>query len=46
MSQEVLVYAHWMELVQPALVGTLRSDLVRGKEHFSFTYADDWLQSP
>src|SRR5690554_2624486 len=46
MSQEVLVFAHWMELVRPALVGTLRSDLARGKEHFSFSYADAWLQSP
>ncbi len=27
------------------LVGTLRSDIVKGKEHFSFAYDDAWLQS-
>ena len=42
---EVLVYADWEGFEHPTLVGTLRSATVRQKEHFEFTYADDWLLS-
>lgn len=43
---EIYVYADWLETDEPVLVGTLRSEVVRGKEHFSFTYDDEWLTSP
>ncbi|MDG1155982.1 MAG: hypothetical protein P8M81_00210 [Litorivicinaceae bacterium] len=46
MSTEVFVFADWEEFQEPTLVGTLRSTLARRKEHFSFSYDTDWLQSP
>ncbi len=46
MSQEVFVFADWEEFEQPCLVGSLRSDLIKGKEHFRFVYHADWLASP
>ncbi len=46
MSTEVYVFADWEEFEQPTLVGTLRSSVVKKKEHFSFSYDADWLQSP
>jgi len=46
MSTEVFVFADWKELEEPTLVGTLRSSTARQKEHFSFSYDADWLQSP
>lgn len=45
MSKEVYVYADWEEFKEPTLVGTLRSDVVKRKEHFSFAYDSAWLQS-
>jgi len=45
MSQDVYVFADWEGLELPALVGTLRSDVVKNKEHFSFAYDEKWLQS-
>jgi serine/threonine-protein kinase HipA len=46
MSTEVFVFADWEEFKEPVLVGTLRSSVARQKEHFSFGYDADWLQSP
>ena len=46
MTTEVHVFADWEEFKEPALVGTLRSSVIRQKEHFSFSYDTDWLQSP
>ncbi len=45
MSTEVYVFADWEEFDKPALVGTLRSTLIKKKEHFSFSYDQAWLQS-
>lgn len=42
---EIYVYADWLEQEEPMFVGTLRSSTIRGKEHFSFSYADVWLTS-
>jgi serine/threonine-protein kinase HipA len=46
MSTEVYVFADWEEFKEPAFIGTLRSSIARQKEHFSFSYDTDWLQSP
>lgn len=46
MTTEVYVFADWEEFKEPVLVGTLRSSVVRQKEHFSFKYDTNWLQSP
>jgi len=45
MSKEIYVFADWEEFDEPTLVGTLRSDVAKGKEHFSFAYDKAWLQS-
>lgn len=45
MARNVLVYADWSGMDQPALIGLLTADVVRGKEVFSFEYAEEWLQS-
>ena len=45
MSTEVFVFADWEQFEEPTLVGTLRSATVRHKEHFSFSYDANWLQS-
>lgn len=45
MSREIYVFADWEEFDEPTLVGTLRSDVVKSKEHFSFAYDEVWLKS-
>ncbi|HYC85041.1 MAG TPA: HipA domain-containing protein [Chryseosolibacter sp.] len=41
----IYVYADWVGLGQPTLMGLLHSTLLRGKEIFSFEYDDAWLRS-
>ncbi len=43
--REINVYAHWVGLSEPTLMGTLYAGLGRGKEVFSFTYDENWLKS-
>jgi len=45
MSTEIYVFADWEEFSEPMLVGTLRSTIIKAKEHFSFNYDNNWLQS-
>ena len=44
MSGNIFVYADWMGLSGPRLVGTLQVTHAHGKEVFSFSYDKDWLQ--
>lgn len=44
-TKKILVYADWMELQTPQLLGVLHATHLRGKEVFSFTYEKEWLQS-
>lgn len=46
MNTEIYVFADWEEFEAPVLVGTLRSAAVKNKEHFSFSYDDEWLKRP
>ncbi|RAV99657.1 type II toxin-antitoxin system HipA family toxin [Pseudochryseolinea flava] len=41
----ICVYADWVGLGPPTLMGLLHSTLLRGKEIFSFEYDDAWLKS-
>ncbi len=44
--KEILVYADWIGIKEPpALLGILYSEIVRGKEIFSFEYSNEWLKS-
>lgn len=46
MSQgEILIFADWVGLEKPTLMGTLKTTRARGKEIFSFEYFDEWLES-
>lgn len=44
--RNIYVYADWSGLPQPILMGNLYSEMLRGKEIFSFEYAEAWLKSP
>ena len=43
--KRIFVYADWVELEKPTLMGSLFVDILRGKEIFSFEYSDEWLKS-
>ena len=45
MITQVYVFADWGERNGSVLVGSLRSSIVKNKEHFSFAYDDNWLMS-
>jgi len=44
-KKNIYVYADWIELETPTLMGILSVEFLRGKEIFSFEYADEWLNS-
>jgi len=44
-KRNIYVYADWVELETPTLMGILSVEFLRGKEIFSFEYADKWLNS-
>lgn len=44
-QKQILVYADWEEMTSPLLVGSLFATPLRGKEIFSFEYAQTWLDS-
>lgn len=41
----IYVYADWKGLDDPVPMGSLSSEIVRGKEIFSFTYDKKWLDA-
>ncbi|WP_436515454.1 type II toxin-antitoxin system HipA family toxin [Ekhidna sp. To15] len=44
-KRKIYVYADWEEINGPLFMGILSSELLRGKEIFSFEYDDTWLKS-
>lgn len=44
-SRNIYVYADWLGLNGPVLIGNLRAESLRGSEVFSFEYDDNWLHS-
>lgn len=42
-QQNIEIFAHWVGMPQPILMGILRAIPSRGKEIFSFEYDQDWL---
>lgn len=44
-KRELYVYADWKEVQGPKLMGILMTELLRGKEIFSFQYDQNWLDS-
>lgn len=43
--KKIYVYADWVEINNPILMGNLFVDILRGKEIFSFEYSDEWLKT-
>lgn len=43
--KEILVYADWQSIKGARLMGALYSEVIRGKEIFSFQYSDEWLNA-
>lgn len=43
-SKNIYIYANWDGLTNPTLIGVLHSDLIRGKEIFSFASDKQWLE--
>ncbi|MEQ8533006.1 MAG: HipA domain-containing protein [Imperialibacter sp.] len=44
-KREIYVFADWQEVNGPILMGMLTSEMLRGKEIFSFEYDKTWLSS-
>lgn len=44
-KKKIYVYADWLELKAPTLMGVLSVEFLRGKEIFSFEYVNEWLNS-
>ena len=44
-QRHIEVFAHWLGLPQPLLMGVLSATASRGKEIFSFCYDKAWLKS-
>lgn len=44
-NRTIYVYADWIGLSEPTLLGTLAASHIRGKEIFSFEYNEEWLKA-
>ncbi len=44
-EKKFFVFADWIGMNGPLLVGTVRTSMVRGKEVLAFEYADEWLKN-
>lgn len=44
-QRSILIYADWIDLGMPTLMGMLHATQIRGKEVFAFEYDDEWLKS-
>ena len=42
---DIFVYAHWLGMLEPKLIGILSAHQGKGRKSFSFTYHQDWLKS-
>lgn len=42
---DIYVYAHWIGMQAPKIVGILSAQQAKGKKAFSFEYDKDWLKS-
>lgn len=42
---DIYVYAHWVGMPEPQIIGTLSAHFAKGKKAFSFEYDKQWLKS-
>jgi len=45
LKTDILVYAHWLGLKDPKLIGVLSAQQAKGKKALSFEYSESWFQS-
>lgn len=45
LKTDIFVFAHWIGLHEPKLIGILSAQYAKGKKAFSFEYDIDWIQS-
>lgn len=43
--QKILMYAHWLGMKDPKLIGFLNVQQVKGRRAFGFEYSKDWIQT-
>ena len=43
---DIYVYADWIGMAEPKLIGTLSAQQAKGRKSFSFTYNGGWIASP
>ena len=41
----IFVYAHWLGMTEPKLIGILSAQQGKGRKSFSFEYEKEWLKS-
>ena len=41
-EKTIFIFADWIGLSKPFLIGTARVSIVRGKEIIAFEYAEEW----
>lgn len=42
---DILVYAHWVGMVEPKCIGVLSTQQAKGRKAFSFEYNKEWITS-
>lgn len=42
---DIYVYAHWLGMKEPKIIGILSAQQAKGKKAFSFEYDNNWLKS-
>jgi serine/threonine-protein kinase HipA len=42
---DILVYADWLEISGPKLIGILAAHQGKGRKAFSFSYDEKWLET-
>lgn len=42
---DIYVYAHWLGMIEPKIVGILSAQQAKGKKAFSFEYDKEWLKT-
>ncbi len=44
-KQDIYVYADWLGMTKPILIGVLSAQQAKGKKAFSFSYDEQWIKS-
>ncbi len=45
MKTNIFVFAHWIGMIEPKLIGILTAQRAKAKKVFSFEYAANWIQT-